>query len=1130
MKTFIKRFRYLLCGLILSSFVCPAMANSAGNEYNWNIRPFGELAFWSDNTGVLGKAITQEGLINVPQSSESEWNIGVWWKEERDVDHIEIEYQGNMPESLIKNTKVQYWHQTWPGAGPKEHTIEDPMDDPWQGKWLTAETVCQISGNKVVYNFKPLKSSENRLAGNLPEAISYRRTLKIRLVYNGKPSPVKSLRIISPTNPKKMSLRIAFGCDKPVNKAVEGRLEIFNGNIERVSGWKWNPVDKLTSGNEWKFQPGKLSKGIKADLVTAAPTLAGSNDITIVTVRSSEGNFSFSVNDLDKGPIYIPAYSAYITLVSDTVKFDLSSIKKGETIRERLKTEPEQTYDRACREIPKLDVMLREDGGKLYLPLASDASWQKFGLEWGGGFFMNKRDTKAKGKELARCNWKGSGLHWSIGTGAEPIYIRDDKTSHMSILDDYLPVPQVTWNYEGLNYEEEAFATQLEGPLSPYNPKRDEETPSILMLKLSVSNPTLQDKSTHLWLKAEALENPSLENLFIMDKVNGNNYIRAKLKLPHEVKSSEVRLIQNAVDIPVTIPASKSVTLYISAPFAGDLSESAKDKISSLDYSSERQKVISYWRDIVDKFTVFNVPERKFNEMARSVIPHIRISTTKDPKSGLYMVPAASFGYQVYSNEAAFQIIYLDKIGDHETAESYLETFLKLQGTDPMPGTFTGDQSAVFHGGKVDKEYNYTSGPYNLDHGTVLWAMGQHYLMSGNTEWLKHAYPNMLKAVDWIIEQRNQTKVKDIDGNPVLHFGLMPAGRLEDNADWGFWFAVNAYSWLGLRATAEAFKRAGLPEAERLEKEATEYLNDLKASVKRTSELSPVVRLRNNTYVPFVPSRVYQRFRYFGPMQSGYYSRYGTNTSLTYRLSSTREALYGPLILISTGILDPHDPLSEAILDDWEDNITLSSSLGQHIHGVVDDEYWFSRGGMVFQPNLQNPIQSYLLRNEIPAAIRNIYNSMVACLYRDVNAFTEEYRRWEVGSGPMYKIPDEAKFENRVCDMLVLEAGNDLWLAPGTPRYWLEPGKNIKLYKAATIFGDVSYELKCGAKPNTIEANIKLPDNCSAGEVKLFVRSPFNLPIKSVLLNGEAWKNLNVTDESIDLPKKGNEIRLLVSY
>jgi hypothetical protein len=1105
-------------------------SSAADKDYNWDIRPYGDLCYWSDNTGVLGKIISQKGVTEVPQSSESEWNIGIWWKEERDIHIIEIEYQGNMPESVVKGTKVQYWHQTWPGDAPKEHTIEDPMDDPWQGKWLTAETDYKITGNIVVYNFKPMKTSENKLAGNLPEAVNYRRTLKLRLVYDNKPATVKSIRIISPTNPKKLSFRIGFGCDKQSDKIVKGKLEIFNGIIERVTSWNWDSKDTLISEDSWKLKLNNQSKGIQADVIAADPSLPGSNDLTVVTVRSSEGTFSFNADDLKNGPIYIPAYSAYITFASDTSVFSVSRIKKGLTTREKLEKEPEQTYDRACREIPKLNVMLREDGGKLYLPLASDASWQKFGLEWGGGFFMNKRSTKAKGRELARCNWKGSELHWEIGTGTEPLYIRDDKTSHMSILNDYLPVLEVTWNHEGLSYREEGFATQLEGPLSPYDIKRDEQTPAVLMIRINISNPTTENKSTHVWLKAEALENPALQDLFITDQINGKNYIRAKIKLPEGTSSSGIRIVKNAFDIPLDVPANQTVSLNLSVPFVGDLTESSKNKISSLNYSVELQRVISYWRDIVDKFTAFNVPERKFNEMARSVIPHIRMSTTKDPKTGLYMVPAATFGYQVYANESAFQIIYLDKIGDHETAASYLETFLKLQGSTPMPGTFTGNQSAVFHGGKIDNEYNYTSGPYNLDHGTVLWAMGQHYLMSGDIEWLKHASPKMLKAAEWIIEQRNQTKINDQDGKPVLHYGLLPAGRLEDNADWGFWFAVNAYAYLGLHTTAEAFRQARFPEAENLEKEARDYLNDLKTSIKRTSELSPVVRLRDNTYTPFVPSRVYQKFRYFGPMQSGYYSRYGKNTSLTYRLSATREALYGPLILITTGILDPHDLLSEAILNDWEDNITLSSSLGQHIHGVVDDEYWFSRGGMVFQPNLQNPIQSYLLRNEIPAAIRSIYNSMVSCLYRDVNAFTEEYRRWEVGSGPMYKIPDEARFENRVCDLLVLEAGKELWLAPGTPKYWLEPGKVIRLYKASTVFGHISYEMKCGNRPNTIEAKINLPTDCCADKVKLFVRTAFDKPIKSVLVNGKEWKEWDTTKQAITLPVQDKTLNVLISY
>lgn len=1098
------------------------------NKYGWDIRPYGDLSYWSEKTGVLGNTLQNRDSIEVPQTAPSEWNLGVWWKEDRDIDRIEVTYEDGISDLLAKATKVQYWFQNWPGEAPNSHTIEDTQDDPWQGEWLTAETDLKIAGNTVAYTFKPLEKEENKLAKNF-FPVKYRRTLKIRLLYDNKPLRILSFKVFSPTNCKNLSVRIELGCDNQLDKNVECKLEVYNGYISGIAGWKWDVEDKLISKDACNFKLKKQSKGIIADFIVAAPSLGGSNDLSIVTVRSSEGTFSFLVDDLEHGPIYIPAYSAYVTLASDMTIFSLKAIKKGKTIREKLNAEPEQNYDRASREIPKLDVMLREDGGKVYLPLAVDASWQKFGFDWSGGFFQNKFETKAKGREWERCNWKDDDLHWFIGTGAEPVYDRDDKSCHLSILNDYLPVTEVIWNHEGLIYQEEGFVTLMEGPLSPENKQRSEQTPAILMVKLDISNPTTKDQTAHVWLKANSLERPMLQDLFVMDEMNGNNYIRVKIKLPKEAMQNEVRMVENAVDMPFVIPASESVTLYISVPFVGDLNEDSKVKISNLDYHTERQRVISYWRDIVHQFTAFDVPERKFNEMARSVIPHIRISTTKDPKSGLYMVPAATFFYQVFANESAFQIAYLDKIGDHHTAASYLETFLRLQGTDPLLGTYMGDQTGVFHGGKVDEVYNYTHQDYNLDHGTVLWALGRHYLMTNNTAWLNHAAPHMLKAIDWIIEQKNHTKVLDDTGVQVFHYGLLPAGHLEDNPDWAFWYAVNAFAYLGMYTAAVAFKKAGWPEAARLETEAQIYLGDIRNAVKRSSELSPVVRLRNNVYVPFVPSRPYQRLRYFGPMMSDYYSRYGKNTSLTYRLSAIREVLNGPIILITTGIIDPHDPLAEAILDDWEDNITLSGSLGQHIHGIVDDENWFSRGGMVFQPNLQNPIPAYLLRNEIPAAIRNIYNSMVSCLYPDVNAFTEEFRRWGVGSGPFYKVPDEAKFLNRVIDMLVLEAGDELWLAPGTPTYWLEPGKTIRLYRAATIYGDVSYELRCGVRPNTIEAEINLPSMIPARKTKLFIRTPFETPIKSVQINRNVWSDWDGSKNVIVLPAE-SKINVLVSF
>jgi hypothetical protein len=1115
----------------VASIVCLAVSccgtdACAQSRYGWDISAFGELTHWASDADPAGTALRHDGTIVVPQATAGEWNLGVCWQEERDIRSMEVVYEGGVQRELAEGTKIQYWFRTWPGEPPTSHTIEDRFDDPWQGQWLTAQTEARLDGNKATYTFKPLTKDENGRADNLPEPVDYRRTLKVRLLYAKEPPRISSLRVYSPTEAESVSVRIEFGCGRPASKPVEGRLEIYNGWIERVTGWGWDGGDEMAAHNSWKMQIGEKPKGIVAQLRAAKPRLPGSNDLTIVTVRSSEGVFSFLVDDLQNGPIYIPTYGVFITRADDPNSFADANLKKGRTVREKLREEPEQTYDRARREIPPLDVMLREDGGRLYLPVAADASWQKFAVEWGGGFFMNKHQAKAKGKELQRCNWQGAELHWYIGTGAKPVYDRNDVTSQMSVLSDYLPVPLVRWNHDGLGFYEEAFVTLLEGPLSPYDPQRSEQTPAILMVRLRISNPTDREKAAHIWLRPDRLNDMVLQDTSILDKMGGSAFVRAQVNAP---KGAVTAIENGAVHYTFAVAAHQSTMMSVRVPFVGDLTEKDAAKIAALDEQTERNRVVSYWRDIVARYRPFDVPEPKFNDVSKSVICHIRMSTTKDPQSGLFMVPAATFGYQVFANESTFQTLFLDRIGDHETSANYLETFLKLQGCVPMPGTFTGSQKGVLHGTRVDNDYNYTMGPYNLDHGTVLWGLAQHYLMSGDSQWLEHAAAGMLQAADWIIEQRNTTKQRDENGRPVLHYGLLPAGRLEDNDDWGYWFANNAYAWLGLRDTARAFQLAGLPAGVRLAREADAYIKDLRAAVRRTSELAPAVRLRNNVYVPFVPSRVYQRFRYFGPMRSGYYSRYKKDTLLTFRLSATREALYGPMILITTGVLDPHDALSEAILDDWEDNITLSSSLGQHIHGVVDDEYWFSRGGMVFQPNLQNPIQAYLLRNEVPAAVRSIYNAMTSCLYPDVTAFTEEYRRWRVGSGPMYKIPDEARFVNRVCDMLAMEVGDELWLAAGTPRRWLEPGRRIEVHDIETAFGKIAYAMHHGDAPGTIEANLVISDRIRQ-KVLLFVRSPFERPIKSVRINGEDWRQWDSDREAVALPVRPGTLHVIVSY
>jgi hypothetical protein len=296
-------------------------------------------------------------------------------------------------------------------------------------------------------------------------------------------------------------------------------------------------------------------------------------------------------------------------------------------------------------------------------------------------------------------------------------------------------------------------------------------------------------------------------------------------------------------------------------------------------------------------------------------------------------------------------------------------------------------------------------------------------------------------------------------------------------------------------------------------------------------ESAPAVRMQDGTYEPYVPVVPTRRFRIFGPTRRDYYQRYNVpgNINPLMRLGADRDTLCGPVLLLFLGIFDVHEPIANWILNDWEDNETLSSGMGMNIHGMTDDRYWFSQGGMVFQANLVNPIQVYLRLHEVPAAIRGLYNDFVSCFYPQVNIFTEEYHQWRHGSGPFYKTPDEARFTHRLRDMLVLEDNDTLWLAGGAPRRWTASKEGIRVNGLATFFGPASYSLHAGSGSGMIEGEVTLPSVRAPKKAWLVVRTPTG-GLQSVTLNGQPWTKIDRALEAIELPASSSPIRVEVRY
>jgi hypothetical protein len=1114
--------RWIICCCFAGILTSSALAETPGLD----IAPFGkrccvkdqhtsQLAFDYDEARSAGQ--------NAERAADGRYIYGLQWAEERDIREVRVRARAG---SHTPQADLEYWFRNWPYSPPQMPTIEDPVDDPWQGRWLKASTKVDCQGVECRYTFGPLEKAENPLAPNLP-GLEYRRTLKVRLVFKSEPR-IETVQVLSGSQEKAVNVRVELGAGEATAYTWDGSVRVYNGRLHGLRLWKGSGGDS-THADTFHLTTSGAPKGLALALVAAEPSLPGSHDVTVVTLEAGERTLSFGLPDVQKGPVYIPDFHVYVSLDFDLHTFSPSIVKSGEKIRDKLAREPEQTYERASKEIPPLDPVRRQ-GGRLYLPLAADASWQKFAFEWGGNIAISKEGTKAKGREKEQLEWPGDRISWRIGTGATPQYRPASKDSHLSVLDDYLPVARATWSTDGIYYDEEGFATLLSGPLGPDDPGRNEQTPAILMLKVRARNPGSGPATAHLWLATDPAESVSLEKGELL--AQEGQLVRAHVSFPESAHVSVGGVADGGKKLQgihgeIALGGGEETSVLVSLPFVPRLSPAERQQLGELNYDHERTRVIDYWRQVTDPVVPFEVPEKRFGEFARAVIPHIRISATKDPKSGIYMVPAASYNYQVYDNEAAFQCVLLDALGDHKLAEEYLEAFIRLQGSKPFLGTFTGDQKDVYHGARVDEEYDYTAHEYNLDHGTVLWALGEHYFYTRDKEWLKHAAPSMKRAADWVVEQRKLTQLLD-GGQRIPEYGLLPAGHLEDNADWGHWFSVNAFASAGMTSLAKALADAGAPEAGEYAQEAAAYTEDLRAAVLRASRLAPVVRLRDNTYIPYLPTRPYQRIRLFGPIRVAYYSRYPQKVLPTYRLSATREVLYGPMILLATDVFHADERAANWVLDDWEDSATMSSSLGLNVHGWVDDRLWFSRGGMVFQANLQNPTLTYLRRNEVPAAIRNLYNDFVACYYPAVNVFTEEYKQWRSPSGPFYKIPDEAKFVNRFRDLLVREEWDTLWLAAGTPRRWLAPGEKVEVHEGPSYFGPVSYRLEGNA--DGVDAHVMLPGRNPASTAWLVLRVPVGKHLRSVELDGKPWTDFDPSLERIRLPRQTGEISIKARF
>jgi hypothetical protein len=186
---------------------------------------------------------------------------------------------------------------------------------------------------------------------------------------------------------------------------------------------------------------------------------------------------------------------------------------------------------------------------------------------------------------------------------------------------------------------------------------------------------------------------------------------------------------------------------------------------------------------------------------------------------------------------------------------------------------------------------------------------------------------------------------------------------------------------------------------------------------------------------------------------------------------------------------------------------------------------WFFAGWQ-YQSGLERTANMHLAGDDIPVFLRSFLNGYaVELLPKDGYIFNEH-----TVHGPPDKIFEEAAFLDRFRNLLVMEDGENLWLARGTPRAWLEQGQKISVTNAPTHFGAIAYEINSDVDHGKITATINIPSRTPAKEVWLRLRHPKSAPIKSVTVNGKDWKDFDSTKEVVKLHDLKGSVNIDIIY
>jgi hypothetical protein len=470
--------------------------------------------------------------------------------------------------------------------------------------------------------------------------------------------------------------------------------------------------------------------------------------------------------------------------------------------------------------------------------------------------------------------------------------------------------------------------------------------------------------------------------------------------------------------------------------------------------------------------------------------------------------------YKALLGQESWRVFYaLDLLGEHGMTKSGFEPWFESQGRRVARGMFSDQQGALNVSGW---DLNHAQG-----HGSMLFAMAQHYLLTGDETWLQAHKSNFVAACEWIERQRQQWVEKA--GPDSWSAGLMPPCELGDYADWRSLYQTSLFYWRGLRTAAEALQDIDPSLGKKFLQQAGEFRASIQRAVNRSVAQSPVIRVSDGTYRRYIPPQPYLR-----GMCDQIANPFGGAHAGTLVMDGDLGAVVLGLGVLAAGDVNLDETLD--VLEDviYQDNWVVRKHAAERSPGRPDG--WFTVGGYYYQCGYSQSALAHLHRDDVPNFLRSMFNQYAADVDPEKGyKFREHPNRTGEGNGGD-KTFEVAAFLERMRAMFVMEDDESLWLARATPRAWLEEGKRIAVQNAPTRFGPVSYEIISQTRSNSIVVTVDLPSRHAPKSLLLRLRHPQAAPLRSVRINGNTWKHFDAKQETIQLEGLKGRVSLQAIY